>query len=153
MAQRFGFGAGRRLLHLDAAVPLQRPMVGWAPGLGGRGSFAWRASSPRRTSCQTSAATVPPALNYVGKPLSYVLATPERPDDADNPLRARSATRRRRGDVDGSRARFGCKISEGFGTTELGVAIARVPDTPEGALGPPPAGWRCSTPRRRAVPG
>ena len=26
--------------------------------------------------------------NYVGKPLSYVLATPERPDDADNPLRA-----------------------------------------------------------------
>ena len=26
-------------------------------------------------------------LNYVGKPLSYVLATPARPDDADNPLR------------------------------------------------------------------
>ena len=26
--------------------------------------------------------------NYVGKPLSYVLATPERHDDADNPLRA-----------------------------------------------------------------
>ena len=26
--------------------------------------------------------------NYVGKPLSYVLATPERPDDGDNPLRA-----------------------------------------------------------------
>lgn len=25
--------------------------------------------------------------NYVGRPLSYVLATPERPDDADNPLR------------------------------------------------------------------
>lgn len=26
--------------------------------------------------------------NYVGKPLSYVLATPEQPDDANNPLRA-----------------------------------------------------------------
>ena len=26
-------------------------------------------------------------LNYVGKPLSYVLATPSAPDDADNPLR------------------------------------------------------------------
>ncbi len=25
--------------------------------------------------------------NYVGKPLSYVPATPTRPDDADNPLR------------------------------------------------------------------
>ena len=26
-------------------------------------------------------------MNYVGKPLAYVLATPEQPDDADNPLR------------------------------------------------------------------
>ncbi|MFC7503432.1 acyl-CoA synthetase, partial [Nocardioides sp. GCM10030258] len=26
-------------------------------------------------------------LNYVGKPLAYVLATPAQPDDADNPLR------------------------------------------------------------------
>src|ERR1700738_577161 len=26
-------------------------------------------------------------MNYVGKPLAYILATPERPDDADNPLR------------------------------------------------------------------
>jgi fatty-acyl-CoA synthase len=26
-------------------------------------------------------------MNYVGKPLSYILAQPERPDDADNPLR------------------------------------------------------------------
>ena len=26
-------------------------------------------------------------LNYVGKPLTYILATPEQPDDADNPLR------------------------------------------------------------------
>ena len=25
-------------------------------------------------------------FNYVGKPLSYILATPEQPDDADNPL-------------------------------------------------------------------
>jgi fatty-acyl-CoA synthase len=26
-------------------------------------------------------------FNYVGKPLSYILATPERPDDSDNPGR------------------------------------------------------------------
>lgn len=31
--------------------------------------------------------------NYVGKPLAYVLATPPRPDDADNTLRVASATR------------------------------------------------------------
>ena len=28
-------------------------------------------------------------FNYTGKPLAYLLATPERPDDADNPLRVR----------------------------------------------------------------
>ena len=32
-------------------------------------------------------------FNYVGKPLSYILATPEQPDDADNPLVRASATR------------------------------------------------------------
>ena len=26
-------------------------------------------------------------FNYIGKPLAYVLDTPEQPDDADNPLR------------------------------------------------------------------
>lgn len=31
--------------------------------------------------------------NYVGKPLTYVMATPEQPADADNPLRISSATR------------------------------------------------------------
>ena len=32
-------------------------------------------------------------FNYVGKPLSYILATPEEPDDADNPIRIGSATK------------------------------------------------------------
>ena len=36
----------------------------------------------------TSAATGATYMNYVGKPLALVLATPEQPDDADNTLRA-----------------------------------------------------------------
>ena len=35
-------------------------------------------------------------FNYVGKPLAYILATPEQPDDADNPLVRASATRANR---------------------------------------------------------
>ncbi|NED63995.1 AMP-binding protein, partial [Streptomyces sp. SID10244] len=32
--------------------------------------------------------------------------------------------------------RFGCRVVDGFGSTEGGVAITRTPDTPPDALGP-----------------
>jgi fatty-acyl-CoA synthase len=74
--------------------------------------------------------------NYVGKPLSYVLATRERPDDADNPLRAVYGNEGVPADIERFGERFGCVVQDGFGSTEGGVAIARTPDTPPGALGP-----------------
>jgi fatty-acyl-CoA synthase len=78
--------------------------------------------------------------NYVGKPLSYVLATPESPDDADNPLRAVYGNEGAPGDVDRFARRFDTMVVDGFGSTEGGVAIGRTPDTPPGALGPLPDG-------------
>lgn len=78
--------------------------------------------------------------NYVGKPLSYVLATPERPDDADNPLKVVYGNEGAPADIEGFARRFGCVAVDGFGSTEGGVAIARTPDTPEGSLGPLPDG-------------
>jgi hypothetical protein len=78
--------------------------------------------------------------NYVGKPLSYVLATPERPDDADNPLRAVYGNEGAPADVERFARRFGTVVQDGFGSTEGGIAIGRTPDTPPGALGPLPAG-------------
>ena len=73
--------------------------------------------------------------NYVGKPLSYVLATPARPDDADNPLRIVYGNEGAPGDLARFAGRFGCQVIDGFGSTEGGVAISRTPDTPPGALG------------------
>jgi len=35
-------------------------------------------------------------------------------------------------------SRFGCRVIDGFGSTEGGIAIGRTPDTPAGALGPLP---------------
>ena len=70
--------------------------------------------------------------NYVGKPLSYVLATPERPDDADNPLRAVYGNEGAPADLERFATRFGTVVMDGFGSTEGGVAIARTPDTPAG---------------------
>jgi fatty-acyl-CoA synthase len=71
----------------------------------------------------------------VGKPLSYVLATPERADDADNPLRIAYGNEGAPADLARFADRFGCTVIDGFGSTEGGVAISRTPGTPPGALG------------------
>jgi len=76
-------------------------------------------------------------LNYVGKPLAYVLATPERPDDADNPLRIAFGNEAGERDIAAFGARFGCVVVDGFGSTENAVIVSRVPGTPPGALGMP----------------
>jgi fatty-acyl-CoA synthase len=74
-------------------------------------------------------------FNYVGKPLAYVLATPERPDDADNPLRRGYGNEANDADLQRFAARFGCTLTDGYGQTETGASIVRVPGMPEGALG------------------
>ena len=76
-------------------------------------------------------------LNYVGKPLSYVMATPEQPDDADNPLRLAFGNEAGDRDIEGFSRRFGCVVVDGFGSTENAVVVSRVPGTPPGALGQP----------------
>ena len=91
--------------------------------------------------------------NYVGKPLSYVLATPERPDDADNPLRAVYGNEGAPADVERFATRFNTLVMDGFGSTEGGIAIGRTPDTPPGSLGPLPDGTEIvDVDTRRALP-
>jgi fatty-acyl-CoA synthase len=140
MTERFGLGPGdvcyasMPLFHSNAVL------VGWAVALACRGSMVLRrkfSASQFLPDIRRYGATY---ANYVGKPLSYVLATPERPDDADNPLRAVYGNEAAPGDVDRFARRFGCVVIDGFGSTEGGVAISRTPDTPAGALGPLPAG-------------
>jgi fatty-acyl-CoA synthase len=79
-------------------------------------------------------------FNYVGRALSYVLAQPERPDDADNPLQwclGSEASPRDRAEF---RRRFGCLVVEGYSSTEGGVVIQPFPGMPKGALGRPAEG-------------
>ncbi|HLN17689.1 MAG TPA: long-chain-fatty-acid--CoA ligase [Acidimicrobiales bacterium] len=79
-------------------------------------------------------------FNYIGKPLAYVLATPERPDDADNPLRIAMGNETTHADAVRFAERFDVVILEGYGATESGLNILRTPDTPDGAMGPLPEG-------------
>ena len=74
-------------------------------------------------------------LNYVGKPLAYVLATPERPDDADNPLRVAFGNEASDRDIEEFARRFDCEVMDGFGSTESAVIVTRVPGTPPGSIG------------------
>ncbi len=74
-------------------------------------------------------------FNYVGKPLEYILATPESPDDTDNSLRFGLGNEANERDIDEFSRRFGVDIIDGFGSTEMGVVISRMPDMPPGSLG------------------
>ena len=140
MTERFSLGpddvcyASMPLFHSNAVL------VGWSVALACRGSMVLRrkfSASQFLPDVRHYGATY---ANYVGKPLSYVLATPERPDDADNPLRAVYGNEGAPGDIERFANRFGCVVIDGFGSTEGGVAISRTPDTPAGALGPLPEG-------------
>lgn len=84
--------------------------------------------------------------NYVGTPLSYILATDARPDDADNPVRVVYGNEAGAEVREAFAARFGVRVVDGFGSTEGGVAISRTPDTPAAALGPLPPGVRVVDP-------
>jgi fatty-acyl-CoA synthase len=74
-------------------------------------------------------------LNYVGKPLAYVLATPERADDADNPLRVAFGNEAGDRDIEEFGRRFGCAVWDGFGSTEGAVIVTREDGCPTGSVG------------------
>ena len=74
-------------------------------------------------------------FNYVGKPLAYILATPERPDDADNPLKVVFGNEAAERDIERFGERFGSIVVDGYGSTEGGAVITRDPDQPPGSLG------------------
>ena len=140
MTQRFDLGpddvcyVSMPLFHSNAVL------VGWSVSAACRGSMALRrkfSASGFLPDIRRFGATY---ANYVGKPLSYVLATPEQPDDADNPLRAVYGNEGVPDDIERFGQRFGCVVQDGFGSTEGGIGIVRTPDTPPGSLGPLPPG-------------
>jgi fatty-acyl-CoA synthase len=117
-------------------------MAGWAPALAGGATVALP------TGGRFSASGFLPDVrqhgvtyfNYVGKPLSYILTVPERPDDADNTLVRVFGNEGAEADVARFGERFGCVVVDSYGSTEGGASVQRTPDTPSGALGRGPEG-------------
>lgn len=136
LAERFTLGPtdtcylSMPLFHSNAI------MAGWGPAVAAGASIALRrkfSASQFFPDIRRFGATY---ANYVGKPLSYILATEPHDDDADNPLRVAYGNEGAPGDLERFAQRFGVQVVDGFGSSEGGVAIARTPETPEGALGP-----------------
>ena len=110
-------------------------MAGWAPGLAAGATAVLRerfSASGFLDDVRKYGVTY---FNYVGKPLSYILATPERPDDADNTLRRAFGNEAAEADVARFAERFDCQVQDAYGSTEGGATVQRTPDTPRGALG------------------
>ncbi|WAM17548.1 long-chain-fatty-acid--CoA ligase [Rhodococcus sp. JS3073] len=140
LAERFG-------LTPDDVVYMSMPMfhsnammAAWSVALAGHSSIALR----RKFSASNFLSDVRKFgvtyANYVGKPLSYVLATPEMPDDADNTLRVMYGNEGSAPAVAAFSHRFGTAVVDGFGSTEGGVAISATPGSPSGSLGRLPEG-------------
>lgn len=77
-------------------------------------------------------------FNYVGNPLAYIMDTPARPDDADNPLRLAYGNEAPRQFIAAFGARFGCEVIDGYGASEVGVGFSRTADDPARSLGRAP---------------
>lgn len=117
------------LFHSNAII------AGWGPTVAAGATLALRerfSASAFIDDVRRYGATY---ANYVGTPLSYVLAQPVRDDDADNPLRIVFGNEGAPADIPRFAERFACRVVDGYGSTEGGLSIARTPDTPEGALG------------------
>ncbi|HEX4218456.1 MAG TPA: AMP-binding protein, partial [Acidimicrobiales bacterium] len=119
------------LFHGNSLMALWAPVlaVGATVALARRFSASGFVDDVRRHGVTT--------FTYVGKALAYVLATPPRPDDAELTLRRGFGTEASVADHAAFEQRFGCRLSEGYGSSEGGATITRVPGTPTGSLGKP----------------
>jgi fatty-acyl-CoA synthase len=116
------------LFHSNAVV------AGWAPAV-----VSGAAIVPAKFSASNFLADIrryeATYMNYVGKPLAYILATAERDDDAANPLRVAFGNEANDKDIEEFSRRFGVQVEDGFGSTENAVIVIREPGTPKGSIG------------------
>ncbi len=109
--------------------------AGWSPMVYAGGTLALRrkfSASGFLPDVRRYGATY---FNYVGKPLTYILATPEAPDDREHPLRRVFGNEAAERDIFRFSERFGVPVTDNYGSTESGAGVQRVPEQPKGALG------------------
>ncbi|WRZ92724.1 AMP-binding protein [Streptomyces sp. NBC_01007] len=117
------------MFHGNAVIADWAPALAAGAGIALRRRFSASGFLPDVRACGATYFT------YVGRAVQYLLATPARPDDRDNPLRRGFGTEAGAVDAAAFEKRFGVRLIEGYGSSEGGAAIQRTPGTPAGAIG------------------
>jgi fatty-acyl-CoA synthase len=120
--------------------------AGWAVAIGSGATMVPAKFSPSRFVDDVRRHHVT-YLNYVGKPLALILATPERPDDADTSLRVAFGNEATDRDIDEFARRFGCRVIDSFGSSEFAVIVVREDGAPRGSIGKPYPGVSIYNPK------
>ena len=110
--------------------------AGWAVAIGSGATMVPAKFSPSRFIDDVRRFNVT-YLNYVGKPLALILATPERPGDADTTLRMAFGNEATDRDIAEFARRFGCRVVDSFGSSEFAVIVVREDGAPPGSIGKP----------------
>jgi fatty-acyl-CoA synthase len=110
--------------------------AGWAVAIGSGATMVPAKFSPSRFIEDVRRHSVT-YMNYVGKPLALILATPERPDDADTTLRVAFGNEATDRDIAEFARRFGCRVIDSFGSSEFAVIVVREDGAPPGSIGKP----------------
>ncbi|MDX1892974.1 fatty-acid--CoA ligase FadD1 [Mycolicibacterium sp. 050158] len=134
LVERYGLD-GSDVCYL--AMPLfhsNAVYAGWSVALGAGAAMVPAAFSASRFLSDVRRHGVT-YMNYVGKPLAYILATPEQPDDRHNTLRIAFGNEAADRDIEEFGRRFDCAVWDGFGSTETAVIITRPDDCPPGSIG------------------
>lgn len=137
LADRFGLGPQHTAYLSMPMFHSNAIMAGWGPALASGTTIALApkfSASGFLADVRRYGATY---ANYVGKPLAYIMATPEQPDDADNPLQIVFGNEANERDIEAFGRRFGCVVVDSYSSTENAVVVQRVPEMPPGSLGMP----------------
>ena len=135
LVDRFGLAPGEVVYCSMPMFHSNQLMAGWVPALAGGATLVLRrkfSASGFLPDVRKYGVTF---MNYVGKPLTYILATPAAPDDADNSLKVAFGNEGAEQDLERFAKRFGCLVQDSYGSTEGSVSIGRTPETPKGSLG------------------
>jgi fatty-acyl-CoA synthase len=150
LSERFGLGSDHVAYLSMPMFHSNAIMAGWGPALASGATMALA----RRFTASGFLADVrrygATYANYVGKPLTYIMATPERPDDADNPLRIVFGNEANERDIADFGRRFGCVVVDSYSSTENAVIVQRTDNMPPGSLGRPLDGVQVLDPETMA---
>jgi len=139
-----GWGASVHMCKFDptdcvyAAMPLfhaNAQVLALAPALLAGGSIALARRFTKSNFLSDIRRYGATLFNYVGTPFAYIMDTPVRPDDADNPLRLAYGNEAPRQYIEAFAARFGCEVIDGYGASEVGVGFSRDRGDPPRSLG------------------